>query len=93
MLATPFFPPRRGIVFRVGVIDVRGQAFDGVFEGGEEWRLRIAEEGSVKVGSGRSAHSHGDWPRLVGEVVGACYARFIELCWDECKWDFWGGLG
>ena len=45
VLATPLFPPRRGIVLRIGIIDVGGKAFDGVFESGEERRLGIAGEG------------------------------------------------
>lgn len=44
VLGTPLFPPCRGIVFGVGIIDIGRQAFDGVFEGGEEWRFGIAGE-------------------------------------------------
>ena len=85
ILPSPLFPPGTGIVLRVGIVEIGREAIDRVFKGGDQWRLGVA--GDVVSGDREwrvKGHSHGDGPRLVGEIVGGCYrTRLVELCGDK----------
>lgn len=72
---------------------LEGRPLTASLKAGKSGALGFLEQGSVRVDCGVYAHSQGDRPRVVGDIVGACYrTRIVELCWDEGRWHLWDGL-
>lgn len=51
---------------------LEGRPLTASLKAGKSGALGFLEQGSVRVDCGVYAHSQGDWPRVVGDIVGAC---------------------